>query len=744
MTLAIKIGAGAQVYDNVAVANSMRGNQKLSITGTGEEIKAELATGTLTALAANISSIKATNDLNLSVTDVGNYKAALVKLGTKSIVLASGTTASMVQGGFTNLDAVYTKIKSLTITDAALPTPVIPTIAVADLANAVNLKGLEALSGVTFNVNGSDADLEANMTSLLKNISNVGTVTINSGQLDLTSNQLSILGDKLIKGAGATVALKDTADNVLTTSSLALISKLNNSNIQSSTSIVTNVIATSTSAADNTTGILTPTGGVNFNTGDAVTFTGTTVAAGANNGAQLTQNSTVYVRKLSATTMQLFDTYAHAVDITSTTGIKNTIAAMTGTLQGQAGNAPTRNVTLDQIDITQASVAQTNRLKDLTAINSGTTSQGYIRNRLLADIVKSVQITDTATNLMDTTNNYSIAAGTLNGNNDTTTRTTKGDFTSAANTFKTGDAVTYTASSDGTAYANLVSGNTYYVGMIAGTNNNFVLFDSKAKSLAANLTSVTTAQTGANARIDVGNAASGSGTATTHTFTASSLDKLMSAVGRFSAGSGSATRVTILGNATESSVTLNDVSTKALRGNYLTQVTYSAKGVDIQKNIQALYDNISSTDASTKKLTEIVVTDGTSVGKKLIQLSEAFYTSMKAAFARGVDQGGAVVNKNYSYNVTNAAVDLHNPTSLQNDANVSSYSVVGAQVSQLTGHVITGSSVNGDDLRILLGMSKLKTMTSVSGISVTDRATVNTLLNAIGSNTDRAKLKLIA
>jgi len=220
MTLAIKIGAGAQVYDNMTVANSMRGNQKLSITGTGEEIKAELAAentaGTLNALAANISSIKATNDLNLSVTEVGNYKAALLKLGTKSIVLASGTTASAVQGGFTNLDAVYTKIKSLTISDAALPTPVIPTIAVADLANAVNLKGLESLSGVTFNVNGNDTDLEANMASLLKNISNVGTVTINSGKLDLTADQLSILGDKLIKSGNATVApVKVTASPVL-------------------------------------------------------------------------------------------------------------------------------------------------------------------------------------------------------------------------------------------------------------------------------------------------------------------------------------------------------------------------------------------------------------------------------------------------------------------------------------------------------------------------------------------------
>jgi hypothetical protein len=741
MTLAIKIGAGAQIYDNVAVANSMRGNQRLSITGTGEEIKAELASGSLITYAANISSIKSTNDLNLNVTEIGNYKAALVKLGTRSIVLASGTTASNVQSNFTNLDAVYTKIKSLTISDASAPT-----ILVSDLANAVNLKGLATLSGKIFNVNGTDAQIEANMASLLKNISNVGTITINSGQLDLTSNQLAIIGDKLLKTGGATVALKDTADNILTTSSLAMIAKLNNSNIQSSTSIVTNVIAATNGAADNTTGIITV-GAVNFNTGDGVTFTGANVAAGAANGDALAQNSTVYVRKLSSTTMQLFDTYAHAVDLTSTVGYKNTTVAMSGTLQGQAGNAPTRNVTLDRIDVTSASVSQANRLKDLTEINTGTTSQGYIRNRLTADIINSIQIKDTATNLMDVANNVSISAGTLNGNNTTATRTTKGDFTSgvADNGFKTGDAVTYTANTDGTAYANLISGNTYYVGMIAGSTNNFVLFDTKAKALTQDLTSVTTAATGANARIDVGNAASGSGSASTHTFKASTLDKLMSSVGRFSGGSGSVTRVTISGNGSESSTTLNDIATKALRGYSTTQVTYAGKGVEIQKNIQALYDNISSTDTGVKKLTEIVVTDGTSTGKKLLTMSEVFYTAMKTVFARGVDQGVTpAVNKNYSYNVTNAAVDLNNPTTLQNDANVSSYSVVGAQVSQLTGHVITGSTLNGDDLRIMLGMSKLKTMTSTSGISVSDRSTITSLLNAIGSNTDRAKLKLIA
>jgi hypothetical protein len=207
----------------------MRGNQKLSIVGTGEEIKAELAAqaanSTLSSLFGSAGSIKATNDLNLTASEVNTYKAALIKLGTKSIVLDSLTVASDVASNFNALDAVYTKIKSLTISDVSSNTPA---IAVQNLATAVNLAGLEVLSGKKFNVTGTATTIKANMDSLLKNVDKIGTITVATGsEAVFTAQQLTVLGDKLRKASNtAKITLTDTADNILTTNSLALINKL--------------------------------------------------------------------------------------------------------------------------------------------------------------------------------------------------------------------------------------------------------------------------------------------------------------------------------------------------------------------------------------------------------------------------------------------------------------------------------------------------------------------------------------
>ena len=93
MTLAIRIGASTQTYDNLATANSMRGNQKLAITGTGAEIKNSLAdmVANSNLIANGIGSIKATDDIVVTAAEVTTYKAALVKLGTRSIVLDTAT-----------------------------------------------------------------------------------------------------------------------------------------------------------------------------------------------------------------------------------------------------------------------------------------------------------------------------------------------------------------------------------------------------------------------------------------------------------------------------------------------------------------------------------------------------------------------------------------------------------------------------------------------------------------------------
>ncbi|QWD96001.1 hypothetical protein [Polynucleobacter sp. MG-6-Vaara-E2] len=746
MTIAIKIGAGAQVYDNVALANAMRGTQKLSITGTGDEIRAELTSGRITdAIAANIGSIKATNDLNLTATQVTTYKAALVKLGTKSIVLDSTTAHTDIEAGsgtssnFNNLDAVYSKIKSLTITpDGGGITQ--PTIAVAKLDGVVNLAGLEKLSGNVFNVSGSGADIQNHMDALLKNISSVGSISITGAtELKLTASQLAILGDKLVKGAGSSVTLKDNADNILTTASLALISKLNNSNINTATQISTTTITAADGGVG--TGIITPTGGFSINTGDALTYSGIGVASAGGKGA-LTSGQTVYARKLDSTNFALYDTFAHAIDLSSTAGLVNTSAAQAGTLVSQAGNAPTSSSTLDKIDVTKATLAQAARLGELGAVSTTVISPGVNRNRLMPDLVRSIQIADTASNLNDVTNDVIKAGTTTTALTDDAT--TGKIHTSTAHGFKTGDAITYNVNIGGTAYAGLTTGTTYFVGKLDA--NNFVLYDTKAKALAAHLNSQASAYADTNSYIQVGVTATASintaSNASTHSFSASSLDKAMSAIGRLNNGAGNVTRVTLLGDGTESSTTLGSIAAKVLRANANADVTYSAKAVNIQNNLQALYDNVHSTDPTVKKLTEIVVSDGTANSKKGFSVTEAVYTALKTVFANGVDNLATAnglstpQNKNYSFNVSGVAFNAATPDTYQQDVNVSGYSITGASYS-------TMDPVNTPlNIVKVLGQSKMKSITTAA-LSASQKADILSVVNSIGSPVDRAKMKII-
>jgi hypothetical protein len=922
MTLAIKIGAGSQIYDNVALANSMRGYQKLSITGTGEEIKAAL--GDISGVAANVGSIKATNDLNLTVAQVDTYKAALVKLGTKSIVLDSGTSANNIKDYFNQLDAVYTKIKSITISPEATPT-----IAVEKLATAINLGGLETLTGKTFDVSGTAVTIKANMDSILKKESIIGKINIASGsEVQFTAAQLSILGDKLVKtDATSKVILSDTADRVLTTSTLSLINRLNNTNI--------NAPSTSATVASVSGNEMTVTGGHGYNTGDAVTFNGT-------DSGGMADGTTYYARKLSNTTFSIYSSYANAVATSSTTGIVDPTGASTKTFISQVGNTPLRNTTLDSVKVTSASIDQANRLATLTAVIPSVTTPGAV-NRALSNIISSVEIADTVNNLnaggtVKAAASYTkLGAGSaITGYTGDNTVTIAGKITMTGNTFATGDAVTYTKTTGGfvelttattyyvgkdttdansfylftskasalsadkstatlaktggalslatgqaPTYANnlftsndagvinivghgyktgdaltysvddsshtkisdLTDGATYYAGQIAGSLDNFALFTSRSAALSADLSSANSAALGGAIQFANANTAS----AGYQQFTNSTLDAVMSAVSRFKDNNGNVGRVTIKGTSTAvTAATLNDIVTKALRGNSSANVAYSAKAVDISNNIQSLYDN--NTVSTAKHLTEIVVTDGTATGKKGFSLSQTFYNALAPLFKGGADNptlldqvgtltgggpsattnyitksnhgystGDAVVysatgnssatgltsgntyyvgkldsntfvlfdtkakavannlsdansqatnqtnaygtsstnrflslgtvtpgtgtfkfttgvqNKNYSFTVTNATFDPANPTALQNDSNISSYAVTNASYENL---------VIGNQLRIALGQSKLKSLTTQSISEASLRATITGLLMAIGSPVDRAKLKL--
>jgi hypothetical protein len=201
------------------------------------------------------------------------------------------------------------------------------------------------------------------MSSLLKNIANIGTVTVQSGQEAVfNAKELSILGSKLKKADNtAQITLTDTADNLLTTSSLALINQLNNNNINATTTSIHTVAATGNVITKASHG---------FNTGDAVTYNGADGSA----TVPVTDGTTYYARKLSNDTFSLFTTYAAAINTSSIANIVDpagTTASSSKIYATQAGNAPVKVNTLDNVNITKATLAQADSLIVLTTVNTG-------------------------------------------------------------------------------------------------------------------------------------------------------------------------------------------------------------------------------------------------------------------------------------------------------------------------------------------------------------------------------------
>jgi hypothetical protein len=405
-----------------------------------------------------------------------------------------------------------------------------------------------------------------------------------------------------------------------------------------------------------------------------------------------------------------------------------------------------RTEVLDNIKVTNASVNQAKRLISLTDQNMAAT-QGQ-KNRLIANIVSSVEIEDIAANLDTASTTKTVAAGSLANIRHGAASNATGDITIASHGFVTGDTVKYTVAEGGTAYTGLTAGNSYYVGKLS--DDKFVLYDTRAKALAADLTTQASAFTnagGTGAYIDL----TAAGTLA-QSFTKSGLSNIMGSVNGFRDNTGSVGRVTIKGTGAITANTLTNITSKIKAGNAAAQATYSAKAVDILNNLTALYENqTAALGNATTKLNEIVVNDGTTTGKKGITLSETYLTALDSIFKEGVDQAGAVKNKNYTFNVTDASFD--NTEALQLNANVGAYAVTGATYDQIrnndAGRVTRLSAPNNiavdpdKTLALELGRSKLKTMTTV-GVTDTERAVINQLLFALGSGPDRAKLKITA
>jgi len=776
--LSIRIGAGSEVYKNVALAYSMRNGQKLSISGTGEDLLTALTTAggangapnkVLSDFADGIGTIKSSSDIVLSASQVTTSKAALLKLGTRSLVLqAAGGTESgaNVTANFAALDATYTKFKSMNMTTDPIVT--------SDALNGiVNLQGIEKLSGKTVVVEATGAQIKDGMASLLKNVANIKSLKVTSGTAQFTVDQLSVLGDKIDATGAGTIKLKDTASKLLQTSSINLINKLNNSYINSGTP---KIALAAGNAVDAATDIIHSTGNHGLITGDRVTYqqSGSTPMDG------LVSGTDYYARKIDDTHFALYGTKAQALDVTSMTGRVDITTTAPGNGSADSfiasnADAPIRVTTLHVVDVTQASLAQVN---EFTALTNTTANNGpNANNRQMSDIIGNVEIKDTAAALsagqVTNTIDSAVNGGAMTGGH---TAATDSLITANAHGYKTGDAVLYKQTTGG-ADIGLTDGTTYYVGRVGV--NTFKLFDTRAHALVGNNDARDYATSGLMTLTVTGAGhvyADGD-----HSFVTSDVTNSMSAVSRFKGATAKVERVTIAGTGLISSTTLDDIATKIKQGGSsfgfspATKLTYSAKAIDIQGNVQSLYDNMTRVGGTA--INEIVVNDGVITGKKTINLIIGQYNEMFDAFSKGVTNavvgGNADTPTNYAFNVTGAAytdskkagqsgISITNAagvtrnTALQDDKNVASFSLIGLNKgSSINGvggwaapgafNTTTVNSLNG--LRDLLSQSKLKTVLtnsqSANNWTLEDKNYLKTFVSNIGSNSDRNKLKVV-
>jgi hypothetical protein len=209
MALSIKIGTGSNIYTDVAQAFANRGNQKLSIVGTGADILTNITA--LKNAAGGIGSIKALSDVTMDAATAASNKAAILKFGTKSLVV--NDTALAIGSNYTALDSVYNKTKSL-VSDGVV------TISADQLTLATNLNGIENLVGRgTFTVTAADAaDFKQNLNALVANASKINTITMTTETGTMNFAQFAVLGGKM----GALKAVvSDTADNLLSSGAIA-------------------------------------------------------------------------------------------------------------------------------------------------------------------------------------------------------------------------------------------------------------------------------------------------------------------------------------------------------------------------------------------------------------------------------------------------------------------------------------------------------------------------------------------
>ena len=198
---------GGTGYSTLATALANQGN--VAVTGAAGDLS-DTVLSELEANSARISTItiSGNDNLSLSGSKVTSYKDVILKLASTKLNVAD-TAAGMGGNNFKSLDAVYTKINAITVSDAG-PVSVAYSVyssntneqAIEDLIRGAGTKGV----AVT-NFSGG-----ANALSALISDGDVKSISLKDSIANLTTNTTAINGSSKI--ASSSITVFDTLTNI--------------------------------------------------------------------------------------------------------------------------------------------------------------------------------------------------------------------------------------------------------------------------------------------------------------------------------------------------------------------------------------------------------------------------------------------------------------------------------------------------------------------------------------------------
>jgi hypothetical protein len=232
MALSIQIRGAGTAYESIAAAKTADDLKKASNPSSAggwvvtAATNADLTVDNLNLLKANrtsISSVAITGADGLALTgaQVKTYKDVILKLSEAKIDVID-TAAGMGGSNFSNLDAVYSKLKLITVSSDV-------SVGYSDYLTNSNQQGLENLindtadSGVAItNFSGTSATL----TTLLAD-ADVDSITMKDSIANLTANKAAILlAGNASQIATGSVKVYDTLANINTDAAKTLITDL--------------------------------------------------------------------------------------------------------------------------------------------------------------------------------------------------------------------------------------------------------------------------------------------------------------------------------------------------------------------------------------------------------------------------------------------------------------------------------------------------------------------------------------